>query len=84
MKTNLYFEPADYGKGMKKKNIQQTTQYEESNKRAWHLGRLLGVVIVLAIIILIILWLLRGKETTSGQFPENVRNELVWASCTAI
>lgn len=75
MEEKLYFKPASYGKGIKKKDKPEKpveTKKEEKSHRTRNLVFFLTLVIV---IILAILWLLRGKTTTTGQYPENVKNE---------
>lgn len=72
LEEKLYFAPADYGKGAHKRKEKQENKKEGKNHRAIKLG---GFLLFLAIIIVVIIWLLHGKTTTSGQYPENVRNE---------
>lgn len=70
MEEKLYFEPENYGKKKEHKEPQK-----KSEKKDHRILKLLGFLLFLAIIFLIIIWLLRGRTTTSGQFPANVRNE---------
>ncbi len=72
MEEKLYFKPAKYGKGIKKKDKPKKAEEGSKNHRTRNLVLFLTLVIV---IILAILWLLRGKITTTGQYPENVKNE---------
>ena len=69
MEEKLYFQPENYGKKEYKE------PKKKSEKKDHGILKLLGFLLFLAIIVLIIIWLLRGKTTTSGQFPANVRNE---------
>ncbi|MBQ3294383.1 hypothetical protein IJG98_01470 [Candidatus Saccharibacteria bacterium] len=74
MEEKLYFKPASYGKGIKKKD--KSTKPDESDKNNDHrIRNLILFLALIAIIVLIILWLLRGKTTMTGQYPENVSNE---------
>ena len=79
MEEKLYFAPADYGKGAKMKAhaAKKAQTQEKKNHRFLKLG---GFLLILTIAIIIIIWLLHGKTTTTGQYPENVRNESL--SCT--
>lgn len=64
MEEKIYFKPEEYGKK------------KENKKKKNHKGIKLAVFLLfLAVIVFIILWLLRGKTTTSGQYPANIRNE---------
>lgn len=72
MEEKLYFKPAKYGKGIKQKAKPEKDEDGGNN----HRGRnLIIFLLFLVIIVLIILWLLRGKTTTSGQYPENLKTE---------
>lgn len=70
MEEKLYFKPADYGKG-KKKAEKDKPKEKENHKVA----KLIGILLFLLIVVVIIIWLLRGKITTTGQYPENVKIE---------
>ena len=78
MEEKLYFKPAKYGKGIKQKAKPEKDEDGGNNHRDRNLVILL---LFLVIIILIILWLLRGKTTTSGQYPENLKTESL--ECTS-
>ena len=79
MEEKLYFKPGDYGKGIKKeKQLGRNTSGETNSHRVRNLVLFL---IFLIIIVLVILWLLRGKTTTSGQYPANIRTESL--KCTS-
>lgn len=66
MEEKLYFKPADYGAGRKK---------EKPEKKS-HKGLKLAIFLFfIAAIVIVVLWLLRGKTTISGQFPANARSE---------
>ena len=80
MEEKLYFRPADYGKGLKSKSKKQKQSEKvrgdtDGNGGNHRLRNFIIFTLVLALIIVVILWLLRGKTTTSGQYPENVKNE---------
>lgn len=68
LEEKLYFAPANYGKSAKHSKKSK----EKKNHKILKLG---GFLLALAIIIIVIIWLLHGKTTTTGQYPENVRNE---------
>ena len=73
MEEKLYFKPANYGKGKKKEQTKQKSEPKtEKNHKAL---KLVIVLLALVIIVAVIIWLLHGKTTTTGRFPENVRNE---------
>lgn len=69
MEEKIYFKPADYGAGRKKEK-------KEKPEKKNHKGlKLVAFLTLIATIIIVVLWLLRGKTTISGQYPANVRNE---------
>ena len=78
MEEKLYFAPANYGKGRKRSeksgSLSEHNKKDNSEKNHKAL-KSAGFCFFLAIIVIIIIWLLRGKTTTSGRFPENVKNE---------
>lgn len=78
MEEKLYFKPADYGKGKKRKRAEEDEPKEKKNHKVL---KLIGVLVFLAILVVVIIWLLQGKTTTTGQYPANVRNESL--SCLA-
>ena len=69
MEEKLYFKPASYGKGNKKK------EKLDDSKNDYRIRNLVLFSLLIVVIVAVILWLLRGKTTTSGQFPENVKTE---------
>ncbi|MBQ3261262.1 hypothetical protein IJH29_01235 [Candidatus Saccharibacteria bacterium] len=78
MEEKLYFQPAKYGNGQKKKThaAPKTADKEVHKKGKNHKAvKLVCFLLFLAVIVFIILYFLRGKTTTTGQFPANVRNE---------
>lgn len=75
LEEKLYFKPEGYGKGRKKK--QQTEQRVEHK-----VLKLFCLLLFLLVIVIIIIWLLRGKTTTSGQYPANVKTESL--ECTSV
>lgn len=84
MEEKLYFKPASYGKGIKKKDKPEKPNITEKEGKSHRARNLILFLTLIVIIILIILWLLRGKTTTRGQYPENVRNESLVCESTAI
>lgn len=73
MEEKLYFKPANYGRGKKKEQAEQKGEpKEKKNHKAL---KLIGILLFLLIVVIIIIWLLHGKTTTTGQYPENIRNE---------
>ncbi len=68
MEEKLYFAPANYGKGAKHAK-------KSKEKKNHKILKLVSFLLFLAIIAVIIIWLLHGNTTTSGQYPENIRNE---------
>ncbi len=81
MENKLYFSPAHYGKGIKKKEKSAERPTENGEKKNHRTRNLILLLLFLAILVGVILWLLRGKTTTHGQYPENVRNESL--TCTS-
>ncbi len=73
LEEKLYFKPANYGKGKRKKQAEQKGKSE--NKKKHKALKLVIILLVLAIIVAVIIWFLRGKTTTTGRFPENIKNE---------
>ncbi|MBQ2638155.1 hypothetical protein IJF89_00525 [Candidatus Saccharibacteria bacterium] len=82
MEEKLYFKPATYGKGIKKKDQSEKPTKAEQNETTHRTRNLILSLALVIIIILIILWLLRGKTTTSGQYPANIRNESLSCAST--
>lgn len=74
MENKLYFAPAKFGKGKKKK---QKSSGEGDKQRFW---RLAGFLMILLAIGCIIFWLLHGKTTVSGNFPANIGAESLTCS----
>ena len=70
MEEKLYFKPADYGKGTKKK-----VKPIKNDKKGHRVLKLVFIIVFVVLIVLVILWLLRGKTTTTGRYPENVKSE---------
>ena len=84
MEEKLYFKPADYGKVIEKKDKPEKPDGSNKNDNH-HIRNLILFLALIAIIVLIILWLLHGKTTIRGQYPENIKNEsLSCISTTAI
>ncbi|MBR2587387.1 hypothetical protein IKE71_03405 [Candidatus Saccharibacteria bacterium] len=79
MEEKLYFKPASYGKGNKKKDEPEKTI--KSKKNDYRARSLVIFLILVVIIVLVVLWFLRGKTTITGQYPANVRNE--YLDCAA-
>lgn len=75
MEEKLYFKPASYGKGIKKKDKPEKPVETKKEEKSHRTRNLVIILLVLGIIIVVILWLLRGKTTTTGQYPANVKNE---------
>lgn len=83
MEEKLYFKPGNYGKGKKKKQAEQ--EVDNSPEKKDHKAiKLISLLLFLLIVVIIIIWLLRGKTTTSGQYPANVRNESLTCTSNAI
>ncbi|MBR3232929.1 hypothetical protein IKF74_01445 [Candidatus Saccharibacteria bacterium] len=79
MEEKLYFKPANYGKGKKKEQTEQKSEPKtEKNHKAL---KLVIVLLALVIIVAVIIWLLRGKTTTTGQYPANIRTDSL--ECTS-
>ena len=76
LEEKIYFKPADYGKGVKKK--EKVESMKEENPKTF---RVICLLFFLAVIIITIIWLLHGETTTTGQYPENERSE--YLECTA-
>ncbi len=81
MQDKLYFEPEDYGAGKKKKEHKPK---EKSEKKEHRFLKLLGFLLFLGLVILIIIWLLRGKTVTTGQYPADLTNEFLECSSSEI
>lgn len=81
MEEKIYFRPAKYGKGVKKKD---KTEKAEGGGNSHRVRNLVFFFSLLVIVVLIILWLLHGKTTTSGQYPENVKNNSLLCSSNSI
>lgn len=79
MEEKLYFKPGDYGKGIKKEKQPGRNTSGETNSH--RVRNLVLFLIFLVIIVLVILWLLRGRTTTTGQYPANIRTESL--KCTS-
>ena len=77
MEEKLYFKPANYGKGKKQKQQekQRVEKGADKTEKSHKALKLVCLLLFLLILILVILWLLRGKTTTTGQYPANVQNE---------
>lgn len=74
MEEKLYFKPGNYGKGRKKKQTEQKVD-NAPEKKDHKAIKLISLLLFLLIVVIAIVWLLRGKTTTSGQYPENIKNE---------
>lgn len=74
MEEKLYFKPGNYGKGKKKKQAEQEVD-SSPKKKEYRAVKLISLLLFLLIAVIVIIWLLHGKTTTSGQYPENVKNE---------
>lgn len=76
MEEKLYFRPANYGKGLKKRKEKPAPAKKQTDGEKNHRARNLALFLaLLAVIVAVILWLLRGQTTTTGQYPANIRNE---------
>ena len=84
MEEKLYFKPADYGKGQKKSRAKKVNKSKPKEKKNHKVLKLISLLLFLLAIIIIILWLLRGKTTTTGQYPENVKNESLVCTSTEL
>lgn len=87
MEEKLYFAPANYGKGAKraeKTADSLATQKKSKEKKNHKILKLGGFLLILAIAIIVIIWLLHGKTTTSGQYPENVKNEALTCESSTV
>ena len=67
MEEKLYFKPADYGKGTKKAKVKP----EKSPKPFLRLGIVLVIFIAL---IIVVLYFLRGKTTTTNEQIPTVKS----------
>ena len=74
MEEKLYFKPGNYGKGRKKKQTEQKVD-NAPEKKDHKAIKLISLLLFLLIVVIAIVWLLRDKTTTSGQYPENIKNE---------
>ena len=83
MEEKLYFKPGNYGKGRKKKQTEQKVD-NAPEKKDHKATKLISPLLFLLIAIIIIIWLLHGKTTTSGQYPENVKNESLTCASSQI
>lgn len=82
MEEKLYFKPDDYGKGKKKKRPERKDgSGEKKNHRTI---KIIGILLFLLALTAIIIWLLRGKTTTNGQYPANITNESLNCSSLSI
>lgn len=81
MEEKLYFKPANYGKDKKTKLVKNGKLEEKKNHKVF---KLIGVLLFLIIFVVIIIWLLRGRTTTTGQYPANITNESLSCSSSAI
>lgn len=84
MEEKLYFKPANYGEGQKQSYAKHKQNKAGLKGNRNSKIRLLCTLFVMAIIIVILIWLLRGKTTVIGQYPENIRNESLSCSSTGI
>jgi len=75
LEEKLYFKPASYGKGIKQKEKPAKKEEKEDGEKTHRVRNLILFLLLIAVIVIIILWLLRGKTTTTGQYPANVKNE---------
>ncbi len=78
MEEKLYFRPAKYGKGLKKHKEKSKEPGKAELKKGdknHPVRNFVILMLALATIIAVVIWLLRGKTATTGQYPANVRNE---------
>ncbi|MBR3595096.1 hypothetical protein IKL45_02575 [Candidatus Saccharibacteria bacterium] len=78
MEEKLYFAPANYGKG--RKHSEKSESLSEHNKKeksekSHKVIKMASFLLFLVIIVIIIIWLLHGKTTTTGRYPENIHND---------
>ena len=73
MEEKLYFKPAGYGKGIKKK--EKPVKEKEDDERNHRVRNLVLFLLLIGAIVIIVIWLLHGRTTTTGQYPANIRNE---------
>lgn len=78
MEEKIYFRPASYGKGIRKRK--EKREIEDKGEKDHRVRNLIIFIILIFLIVLIMLWLLRGKTTTSGQYPENIKNNSLLCS----
>lgn len=79
LEEKLYFKPTDYGKGGKDKRPRRTADGEE--KKEHRAARLIFLLGFLALAILIIVWLLKGKMMSTNEKIPNVKNTAL--SCSS-
>jgi len=87
LEEKLYFAPADYGRGKKhseKSGSLSELNKKEKSKKEHKAVKLVTFLLFIATIAIIILYLLHGKTTTSGQYPENVKNESLTCESSVI
>ena len=76
MEEKLYFRPVSYSKGSKKYKEKPASVEKHTDGHKDHRVRnIIIFLLAVAVIVFVILWLLKGKNTTSGQYPANVRSE---------
>lgn len=80
MEEKLYFKPEEYGKGTNRRRgkvkLGRKPESEKAKTERSHCIRnLVFFILFLIILIFVILWLLRGKTTITGQYPANIKNE---------
>lgn len=68
MEEKLYFAPANYGKGAK--HAKKTKE-----KKNHKILKLVSFLLLIAAITIVLIWLLHGNTTTSGQYPASIKNE---------
>jgi len=79
LEEKLYFKPANYGKGKKQQTEQRVEK--DTERKSHRVFKLVCLLLFLLIIVLIIIWLLHGRTTTSGHYPEDIKNEAL--TCVA-
>ncbi len=67
MEQGLYFQPEHYK--------EPKSKHKEIKEKNYRPIRILICILIMATIVIIIIWIMRGKTTVSGQFPANVRKE---------
>lgn len=76
LEEKLYFSPANYGKGLKKHREKSASAGKQTDGEKEYKALKLGsFLLFLVILTVVLIWLLRGKITTIGQYPANIRNE---------